>query len=118
MMKPKRNSLPIRLSFAAASLVLLPAAYLCGQAEPGGSVPETGLAKTPASVAAQVAPKAVAAALAPPAAAPPDRAQAYYHLALANSYEDDAAALGRPELVTQAIEEYKLALNADPGSPS
>ena len=117
MMKPKRNSLPIRLSFAAASLVLLPAAYLCGQAEPGGSVPETGLAKSPASVAAQVAPKAVAAALAPPAAAPPDRAQAYYHLALANSYEDDAAALGRPELVTQAIEEYKLALNADPGSP-
>jgi len=46
----------------------------------------------------------------------PDRAVAYYHLALANIYEEDAADLGRPELVTHAIEEYKLALNADPGS--
>ena len=47
----------------------------------------------------------------------PQRAQAYYHMALASAYAEDAVALGRPELVTQAIEEYKLALDADPNSP-
>jgi tetratricopeptide (TPR) repeat protein len=51
------------------------------------------------------------------AAPTPDRSQAYYHLALAGSYEEDAVALGKPEYVTHAIEEYKLALNADPSSP-
>ncbi len=47
----------------------------------------------------------------------PDRAQAYYHLGLASTYEEEAVTQGRPELVTRAIEEYKLALNADPASP-
>ena len=46
-----------------------------------------------------------------------DRAQAYYHLALAERYEEDAVSAGPAGVVTQAIEEYKLALNADPGSP-
>ncbi len=31
-------------------------------------------------------------------------------------YEEDAVTNGRPEYVTHAIEEYKLALNADPNS--
>ena len=47
----------------------------------------------------------------------PNRAQAYYHLALAAIYEDDAISEGRPDDITRAIEEYKLALNADPNSP-
>jgi tetratricopeptide (TPR) repeat protein len=47
---------------------------------------------------------------------PPDRAQAYYHFALANTYEDDAITEGHPEFLTLAIEEYKLALNVDPNS--
>ena len=47
----------------------------------------------------------------------PDRAAAYYHYALAHSYEEMATTYGRPEYATRAIEEYKLALNADPESP-
>jgi tetratricopeptide (TPR) repeat protein len=56
----------------------------------------------------------------PPAAATnssePDRAGAYYHYMLAHEYEDMANTYGRPEYATRAIEEYKLALNADPTS--
>jgi tetratricopeptide (TPR) repeat protein len=36
---------------------------------------------------------------------------------LAGIYEDDAVTAGRPEDANRAIEEYKLALNADPASP-
>jgi len=46
----------------------------------------------------------------------PDRAAAYYHFGLAHMYEDMATNYGRPEYATRAIEEYKLALNADPTS--
>ncbi len=53
---------------------------------------------------------------APAAAAQPDRAAAYYHYTLAHNYEDMATTYGRPEYATRAIEEYKLALNADPTS--
>jgi tetratricopeptide (TPR) repeat protein len=48
---------------------------------------------------------------------PGDRASAYYHYALAHSYEEMATTYGRPDYATRAIEEYKLALNADPDSP-
>jgi len=50
------------------------------------------------------------------AAAAPDRGAAYYHYGLAKIYESLAGDTGRPDYVTQAIEEYKLALNADPNS--
>ena len=46
----------------------------------------------------------------------PDRASAYYHYMLAHQYEDMANTYGRPEYATRAIEEYKLALDADPTS--
>jgi tetratricopeptide (TPR) repeat protein len=46
----------------------------------------------------------------------PNRAAAYYHFGLAHMYEDMATNYGRPEYATRAIEEYKLALDADPGS--
>jgi tetratricopeptide (TPR) repeat protein len=46
----------------------------------------------------------------------PDRAAAYYHYALAHSYEEMATNYGRSEYATRAVEEYKLALNADPTS--
>ena len=54
----------------------------------------------------------------PPAAVEPNRAQAYYHAALATVYADQALSEGRPELLSKAIEEYKYALNADPTSPT
>ena len=44
------------------------------------------------------------------------RAKAYFHSALADIYEEEAVNSGQPEYVTHAIEEYKDALNADPGS--
>jgi len=43
------------------------------------------------------------------------RAKAYYHAALAEIYEEEAVN-GQSEFITHAIEEYKAALNADPGS--
>ena len=46
----------------------------------------------------------------------PDRAAAYYHFGLAKMYEDQAVANGRQDLATQAIEQYKLALSADPNA--
>jgi tetratricopeptide (TPR) repeat protein len=46
----------------------------------------------------------------------PDRASSYYHYGLAHLYEDMAVSAGRSDYATQAIEEYKLALNADPNS--
>jgi tetratricopeptide (TPR) repeat protein len=130
MMKPRNSSLPLWLLFAVVTLVTQPAVCAYGQAEPGGSLPEgtapakpsaggTGQsAPNPAPAAANVssAPKDASNGAVQSAATAQDRAQAYFHLALANSYEEDAVTLGRPELVTQAIEEYKSALNADPGS--
>jgi tetratricopeptide (TPR) repeat protein len=53
---------------------------------------------------------------APVPAKAPDRATAYYHFGLAHMYEEMATNYGRPEYATRAIEEYKLALDADPGS--
>ncbi len=46
----------------------------------------------------------------------PDRAAAYYHDGLAHLYEELAVNNGRPDYAAQAVEEYKLALNADPTS--
>ena len=50
------------------------------------------------------------------AAAGPDHGASYYHYGLAHLYEDMAVNAGRPDYATQAVEEYKLALNADPDS--
>jgi tetratricopeptide (TPR) repeat protein len=55
-----------------------------------------------------------AAAVAPAAA--PDRASSYYHYGLAHLYEDMAVNAGRSDYATQAVEQYKLALDADPNS--
>jgi tetratricopeptide (TPR) repeat protein len=45
-----------------------------------------------------------------------DRSGSYYHYGLAKIYEDLATSQGRSDYATQAIEEYKLALTADPDS--
>ncbi len=90
-----------------------------------------GLAQTPLPSAAQTAATATAqSASTPPSTAPvataklgedaltqsSSRAKAYYHAALADIYEEEAVNSGQPEYITHAIEEYKDALNADPGS--
>jgi tetratricopeptide (TPR) repeat protein len=67
------------------------------------------------AVAAGIAPSTASAQTA--ATVPPiDHAASYYHYGLAKIYESQAEASGRQDMATQAIEQYKLALNADPDS--
>jgi tetratricopeptide (TPR) repeat protein len=68
--------------------------------------------------AAEQAPPAAAPKPATPPAAPRkvDRAAAYYHYALAHMYEEQVAMYGRSDLANKAIEEYRLAIEADPTS--
>jgi tetratricopeptide (TPR) repeat protein len=88
------------------------------QAHPSATPTQTAPAQAaPAQAAPAQAPKANAApSQANTGAAEPNRAQAYYHLALASVYEDDAVSDGKSDEVNKAIEEYKMALNADPNS--
>ncbi len=44
------------------------------------------------------------------------RAESYYHFALGHLYEQSAEQYGRPDLATQAVEQYKLAITRDPDS--
>ena len=66
--------------------------------------------------AAQISMTQSAIAQAATSTAVPDHAASYYHYGLAHMYEDMAVNAGRPDYATQAVEEYKLALNADPNS--
>jgi tetratricopeptide (TPR) repeat protein len=59
---------------------------------------------------------AATAAATPAATTTPDRAASYYHYGLAHLYEDMAVNAGRSDYATQAVEQYKLALDADPNS--
>ena len=45
-----------------------------------------------------------------------DKAAAYYHYTVAHMYEEQVAVYGRSELANKAIEEYRLAIDADPTS--
>lgn len=103
-----------RLLLAAlAATLACPATALAAQAAqpltPAGKSANPPAASAPAPGAAN-GPAASAAAA--------DKSTAYYHAALADYYEDMATNFGRQDYVTRAVEEYKLALNADPDSPS
>jgi tetratricopeptide (TPR) repeat protein len=45
-----------------------------------------------------------------------DKAAAYYHFTMAHTYEEEMAVYGRSDLMTKAIQEYRLAIQADPTS--
>ena len=45
-----------------------------------------------------------------------DHAASYYHYTLAHLYEEQVTAYGRSELANKAMEEYRLAIEADPSS--
>ena len=97
------------LPIAATLVLILPAQ------------PERAQSSAAPSAAAQPetpAPAAASAAAAARASTPeiPDRSKAYYHLALANIYEEEAATYGSQEYQNRAIDEYKIALSADPDS--
>ena len=76
-------------------------------------------------VAAQEAPAPSSSSAAAPAATKPaaptsarkvDRAAAYYHYTVAHMYEEQVAMYGRSDLAGKAIDEYRLAIEADPTS--
>jgi tetratricopeptide (TPR) repeat protein len=73
-----------------------------------------------ASLAAQqAAPNPPAAQSAQSAESAPhkvDKAAAYYHFTMAHMYEEEMAVYGRSDLVSKAIQEYRLAIDADPTS--
>ena len=116
-MKTKLVFSPSWLSFAAASLVLLPVVSIRAQTAPAtpAQAPPAPAPSTPAKLpltkdqAGQSQPHASAQSS--------DRAVAYYHLALANIYEDEALENGNNDDARLAVDEYKYALNADPNSP-
>jgi tetratricopeptide (TPR) repeat protein len=101
--QPSSKTTLFHVALACAAIVT-PASALAQQT----AAPQIAPATPPASTAAKTG----------PAATPqkPDRSAAYYHFGLAHMYEDMATNYGRPEYATRAIEEYKLALDADPGS--
>jgi len=45
-----------------------------------------------------------------------DKSAAYYHYSVAHMYEELVAIYGRPEFANKAIEEYRMAIENDPGS--
>jgi tetratricopeptide (TPR) repeat protein len=51
-----------------------------------------------------------------PAPAKVDKAAAYYHYTLAHMYEEQVTMYGRSDLADKAMEEYRLAIQADPSS--
>ena len=93
---------PLRLVWVAALLIAMP--QLLAAAPPAhqtaSTASQTAEAKTPADQSQTE----------------PDRASSYYHYGLAHLYEEMAISAGRPDYATQAVEEYKLALDADPNS--
>jgi tetratricopeptide (TPR) repeat protein len=110
MMTKTTLSSPALFRIAVAILAVLPfAAASAGQA-PGMNDAVSAAANNPPPGPAGVNP---ANSGAQPQS---NRAQAYFHAALAATYEDDALSEGRSDDITQAIEQYKLALDADPSS--
>lgn len=69
------------------------------QAEPKNDQPKASDSKAPQGAAHKV-----------------DHAAAYYHYTLAHLYEEQVTAYGRSELANKAMEEYRLAIDADPSS--
>jgi len=115
MMTKKLSLLPIWLIFAVAG-ASLPAVRIAHAQGKSGSPIAPPIA-SPVKIAPVPADEPAQSAGDADSAAPrPDRALAYYHVALARLDEEEAAS-GHAEFVTRAIEEYKLALNADPASP-
>jgi tetratricopeptide (TPR) repeat protein len=97
-------------------LVLLPCfpaifALAVSAQNPNPQSPAPGASKPTAPAAKGTAPGSAAAD-----ASNPDTANAYFHFMMAHEYEEMATTFGRSEYATRAIEEYKMALNADPQS--
>ena len=84
--------------------VLALAVSAAGQQAPTTSNSPAHNAESAAKAATPAAPRKV------------DRAAAYYHYTLAHMYEEQVAMYGRTDLASKAIDEYRLAIEADPTS--
>jgi tetratricopeptide (TPR) repeat protein len=113
MMIKNTRLLPLGLVFSVASAFVLMALLASAQSAPDQLAPAKAApaapVQTPVATPIQIAPAKAAEPV-------PDRSQAYFHAALAGSYEEEAILKGHPELIDKAVEEYKYALNADPTS--
>ncbi|HEY6337617.1 MAG TPA: tetratricopeptide repeat protein [Candidatus Sulfotelmatobacter sp.] len=69
-----------------------------------------------AAAAQSTSPASSDASSAQPAPHKIDRAAAYYHYSLAHMYEEQVTVYGRSELANKAMDEYRLAIEADPSS--
>jgi tetratricopeptide (TPR) repeat protein len=102
------NSSVVRSSmnriFRAASVSFLFAAVVAAQTSPSAPADAKPADSKAADSKASQAPHKV------------DHAAAYYHYALAHLYEEQVTAYGRSELANKAMEEYRLAIEADPSS--
>lgn len=87
------------------------------QSQSHSAVPAPASAAAPTSALATTASKTSAPSASTSQPTLPDRASAYYHAALAHTYEQMATDYGRQDYATRAEEEFKLALDADPQSP-
>lgn len=99
--------------------IVLQSFSLFAQQNPGTLPNQKSTSPAPSQPAATAEQQSDKTPAAPPGAGvvkPPDRAAAYYHYGLAHMYEEMVAMYGRSEYVTKAIEEYRLAIEADPSS--
>jgi tetratricopeptide (TPR) repeat protein len=69
-----------------------------------------------AALGQSTTPAPAASTPAQPAPRKVDRAAAYYHYSVAHMYEEQVTVYGRSELANKAMEEYRLAIEADPTS--
>lgn len=112
---------PLRLVWAIALLIATPQLLAAAQqtVPPAGSKPQDAPRQIDPPLqqkALQRRPGPASQAAAGQGQTQPDRSSAYYHYGLAHLYEEMAISAGRPDYATQAVEEYKLALDADPNS--
>src|SRR5271169_1106238 len=89
-------------SFLAAAAAAQTSPASPADSKPAGSKPADSNAAS--SKPAQPSPRKV------------DRAAAYYHYTVAHMYEEQITIYGRSELANKAMEEYRLAIEADPSS--
>ena len=99
MIRSLRSLFMLAFKLAAFSVVTLAVAAF-GQQTPAKASPD-----------ASAAPAASA-----PAVTTPDKAAAYYHYSMAHIYEEQVTAYGDTKAASKAIDEYRLALENDPGS--
>ena len=81
-----------------------------------GAAAQTGSSQAGSSQAGSPASSDSKPAESKPAARKTDRAAAYYHYSVAHMYEEQVTVYGRSDLANKAIDEYRLAIEADPSS--